>query len=210
MIKDEFISLMNSGGPIMWVIFFVACITLTLLSWEAFRGFLLMKKTQLDYQRMRTAGTFSISPKQVQSSSSPISQLLSEVSYPKLESKNQIAKEFNLHISEISKRVEGSLATIATLGSLLPMLGLLGTVTGMINVFEVIAIQGSGKPEEMADGISQALLTTASGLIIAIPVIFFHHLLASRINSIMIVTHQSIDLILNDDVTLLNRENAHE
>jgi len=82
------------------------------------------------------------------------------------------------------------------------MLGLLGTVTGMINVFEVIAIQGSGDADAMAGGISQALLTTASGLIIAIPVIFCHHLLANRVNALMDITGQAMQVVLHRDISL--------
>jgi biopolymer transport protein ExbB len=92
-------------------------------------------------------------------------------------------------------KLEGTLPTIAVIGGLLPMLGLLGTVTGMINVFEVVAVHGTGNPQEMAYGISQALLTTASGLIIAIPVIFCHHLLSRRLRYTLAVTEQSLQHI---------------
>ena len=81
--------------------------------------------------------------------------------------------------------------------TLLPMLGLLGTVVGMINVFEVIALHGTGDPQEMANGISQALLTTASGLIIAIPVIFAHHLLVQRLQALLATTEQSLLVVMN-------------
>ncbi|MFW2372652.1 MAG: MotA/TolQ/ExbB proton channel family protein, partial [Gammaproteobacteria bacterium] len=84
--------------------------------------------------------------------------------------------------------------------ALLPMLGLLGTVTGMINVFEVIALHGTGKPEEMASGISQALLTTASGLIFAIPVIFLHHLLSRKVNELMVTTSQTMQILIHKDI----------
>ena len=97
-------------------------------------------------------------------------------------------------------RLEGSLPTIAIIGSLLPMLGLLGTVTGMIEVFEVIAIQGSGEAQEMANGISQALLTTASGLIIAIPVIFSHHLLSRKLRYVLALTEQSMHAVYCQDI----------
>jgi biopolymer transport protein ExbB len=111
----------------------------------------------------------------------------------------------NVHVADIALKIEGSLPTIATIGSLLPMLGLLGTVTGMINVFEVIAIHGSGKPDEMAHGISQAMLTTATGLIIAIPVIFMHHLLTRRQTLIMTNLLQSMQIILHHDLDVIKK-----
>ncbi len=201
-IKDEFMALMSSGGPIMWVIFFVACIAMALVLWEALRGQTLIKNARRDYHKLRTNDDYLPI---ANGSVSPIAQLLATTHWPEVQSREDMTKEFNIHLAEITPKVEGSLATIAILASLLPMLGLLGTVTGMINVFEVIALHGSGKPDEMADGISQALLTTASGLIIAIPVIFLHHLLSRRINILMATTHQAIQLILHRDVNTLKK-----
>ena len=74
-------------------------------------------------------------------------------------------------------RYLGLLSTIATLS---PLLGLLGTVLGMIQAFNVIAVQGVGTPATLGGGISQALLTTAAGLSVAIPVILLHRYLSSR------------------------------
>ncbi len=205
-IQYEFLSLMNSGGPIMWVIFFVACIAMILVVWEALRGQTLIKNARHDYHKLRSDNDYLPI---ANGSTSPVAQLLAATHWPEVQSKEDMAREFNIHLAEITPRVEGSLATIAILATLLPMLGLLGTVTGMINVFEVIALHGSGKPDEMADGISQALLTTASGLIIAIPVIFLHHLLSRRINVLMATTHQATQLLLHRDITALKKAQHH-
>ncbi len=201
-LAHEFMRLMNSGGPIMWVIFSVACIAMTLVAWEAMRGQRLMNNARRDYKKLRENNRYL----PIQNGGiSPVAQLLSETQWAEVYSRDDMAREFNIHLASIIPRVEGSLPTIAVLASLLPMLGLLGTVTGMINVFEVIALHGSGKPDEMADGISQALLTTASGLIIAIPVIFLHHLLSRRVNLLMTMTHQAIQLILHQDIDALKK-----
>ncbi len=61
-----------------------------------------------------------------------------------------------------------------------PLLGLLGTVTGMIVTFQAITLYGAGDPKLMAGGISTALVTTVLGLTVAIPTVFLHTLLASR------------------------------
>ncbi|MGE9292023.1 MAG: MotA/TolQ/ExbB proton channel family protein [Puniceicoccales bacterium] len=63
------------------------------------------------------------------------------------------------------------LSVVATLS---PMVGLLGTVSGMVKAFNAIATQGMGNPQMLADNISEALITTASGLIVAIPAMFFY------------------------------------
>ena len=61
-----------------------------------------------------------------------------------------------------------------------PLLGLLGTVTGMIQTFQAITLHGAGDPQTMAGGISQALVTTVLGLVVAIPTVFLHWLASSR------------------------------
>ncbi|HPF35646.1 MotA/TolQ/ExbB proton channel family protein [bacterium] len=72
------------------------------------------------------------------------------------------------------------LAAIAVLASVAPLLGLLGTVLGMIETFDVISVFGTGNARAMAGGISVALVTTQSGLIIAIPGLFISGALARR------------------------------
>lgn len=70
--------------------------------------------------------------------------------------------------------------TIMVLAALAPLLGLLGTVTGMISTFDVIAISGTGNAKALASGISEALITTQSGLITAVPGMLFGAILYSR------------------------------
>ncbi|GAI09208.1 unnamed protein product, partial [marine sediment metagenome] len=66
-----------------------------------------------------------------------------------------------------------------------PLLGLLGTVFGMVKAFNVIAVMGVGKPEALAGGISEALLTTAFGLSIAIPTIVVYNYLSHRVDKLI-------------------------
>jgi biopolymer transport protein ExbB len=103
---------------------------------------------------------------------------------------------FNENIDEIRKilvdeiqihtipSLQKNLSILSTIAKGAPMLGLLGTVGGMINTFEVIAIYGLGDPQKMADGIRFALVTTAGGLIVAIPILFVHTYFRSRIKHI--------------------------
>jgi biopolymer transport protein ExbB len=81
------------------------------------------------------------------------------------------------------ERYLGLLGTIATLS---PLLGLLGTVVGMIEAFNVIAVQGVGTPATIGGGISQALITTAAGLTVAIPTILFHKYLTGRVDRMVL------------------------
>ena len=71
-------------------------------------------------------------------------------------------------ISRVSAAAENRLALINTCVALCPLLGLLGTVTGMIEVFEVMAISGSGNPRSMASGVSKATIPTMAGMVAAL------------------------------------------
>jgi biopolymer transport protein ExbB len=82
--------------------------------------------------------------------------------------------------------LERYLGVLGTIASVSPLLGLLGTVTGMIKVFNVIAVQGVGHPGALAGGISEALLTTAAGLAVAIPSLVFHNYFVSKADNFII------------------------
>lgn len=71
-------------------------------------------------------------------------------------------------ISIVSSQMERNTALIQTCVALCPLLGLLGTVTGMVNVFEVMAISGSGNPRSMASGVSMATIPTMAGMVAAL------------------------------------------
>lgn len=93
--------------------------------------------------------------------------------------------------------VERFLPSIGILAGVAPLLGLLGTVTGMISTFDTITIFGSGQPRLMAGGISEALLTTAAGLVIAIPVLLIHSFLSSRADRLIADTERFSATLLN-------------
>jgi len=82
-------------------------------------------------------------------------------------------------------RLERFLSTLAVLASIAPLLGLLGTVTGMINTFQVITFHGTGDPRLMSSGISEALVTTMLGLAVAIPIMLCHSLLSRRVEMVI-------------------------
>ncbi|MBN2699923.1 MAG: MotA/TolQ/ExbB proton channel family protein [Methylothermaceae bacterium] len=85
---------------------------------------------------------------------------------------------------------------VKLLTAVTPLLGLLGTVTGMIQTFQAISLFGTGDPKLMAGGISQALVTTMLGLAVAIPLLFLHSLLANRSRTIIqILEEQSAALV---------------
>lgn len=85
------------------------------------------------------------------------------------------------------RNLERGLGILETVAGIAPLLGLLGTVIGMIKVFTVISAQGTGQASLLAGGISEALITTATGLVIGIPILVAYHY----------YTHRAEDLILD-------------
>ena len=81
--------------------------------------------------------------------------------------------------------LERGMVWLSTVANLAPMVGFLGTVSGMINAFQAIKEKGDVVPSEVAGGISEALITTAAGLIVGIIIQFFYNFFASRIDKII-------------------------
>lgn len=93
--------------------------------------------------------------------------------------------------------LERNLPVLGTVAVVSPLFGLLGTVTGMISAFETIALVGTGDPQQLAGGISQALLTTAGGLTVALPCLVFFQLFDSWVNRHMVEISQVSTEIVN-------------
>ena len=99
-------------------------------------------------------------------------------------------------LAKASPPLDKNLSVIKLLAAVAPLLGLLGTVIGMIDTFQAITLFGTGDPKLMAGGISQALVTTMLGLIAAVPLLFVHNLLDSRSRAIsQIYEEQAIGFV---------------
>ncbi len=90
----------------------------------------------------------------------------------------------------VAHDLERFLNTLGTIASISPLLGLLGTVVGMIKVFAVITAQGVGDPSVLAEGISEALITTAVGLTVAIPSLMFYRYFRGRVDELVVTMEQ--------------------
>nr|WP_306671559.1 MotA/TolQ/ExbB proton channel family protein [Endozoicomonas sp. ONNA2] len=86
--------------------------------------------------------------------------------------------------------LERYLNTLGTIAAIAPLLGLLGTVIGMIDVFTVLMVEGTGNAGVLAGGISKALITTAAGLTVAIPALIFHRYFTRRIDELVVAMEQ--------------------
>ena len=107
-----------------------------------------------------------------------------------------------LEVAEESGRNEASkldkyLPTLQTIVAIAPLLGLLGTVLGMIKIFDIISLQGTGNAEALSSGIAEALITTAAGLVVAIPAQIFYHIIRSKADAIGMDLEKSSSDIMN-------------
>ncbi|MFO8025861.1 MotA/TolQ/ExbB proton channel family protein [Thiohalophilus sp.] len=87
---------------------------------------------------------------------------------------------------QVILELERYLNTLGTIASITPLLGLLGTVIGMIKVFAAITTQGVGNPSVLAGGISEALITTAAGLSVAIPSLIFYRYFRGKVDALVL------------------------
>lgn len=106
-------------------------------------------------------------------------------------------------------RLERGLRTIKILAAVAPLLGLLGTVVGMIETFQAITLFGTGDPQLMAGGISQALVTTALGLTVAIPMLFLHNLAAAKSRSLINILEEQGAGLLAENILRSRGVPAH-
>ena len=86
--------------------------------------------------------------------------------------------------------LERNLTALGTIAAISPLLGLLGTVIGMIKVFSAIMIEGTGNTAILAGGISEALITTAAGMFVAIPTMIFHRYFHRKVDSLVLEMEQ--------------------
>ena len=138
---------LSAGGPVLWIIFF-ALLALWFFIFERFYYF------------------YKICPHQKQKS---------KETWLKREDKNSwfALKIREEEISKMTQQMSRSISAIKTLVLISPLLGLMGTVTGMISIFDIISISGTGNPRLMASGISLAVIPTMAGLVTALSGLYF-------------------------------------
>jgi len=95
-------------------------------------------------------------------------------------------------------RLERFLNTLGTIALISPLLGLLGTVFGLIKMFFAVMVSGVGDPLKMAGGIGEALVCTATGLCVAIPAYFFHRYFRGRVTDYVVEMEQQTILLIDE------------
>lgn len=92
--------------------------------------------------------------------------------------------------TQVNHDLERYLTALGIIASIAPLLGLLGTVVGMIDVFNSLMLEGAGNANVLAGGISTALITTAAGLSVAIPALMFHRFFLRRVDELVVDVEQ--------------------
>ncbi len=122
--------------------------------------------------------------------SSPLGSILSAGILNRYQSRDIMKESIEDTGRHIVHELERYLNTLGTIAAITPLLGLLGTVIGMIKVFATITTQGVGNPGALAGGISEALLTTAAGMSVAIPTLMFFRYFRGRVRMLVLRMEQ--------------------
>lgn len=144
-----------------------------------------IKNNQLDSARLRELRV-----------SSPLGQILATGLVNSKYGRAAMIESIEQTAAQVVHDMERYLNTLGTIAAITPLLGLLGTVVGMIRVFSEIMLQGTGNASALAGGISEALITTAAGLSVAIPTYMFHRYFIRKVDSLVLSLEQeSIKLV---------------
>jgi len=131
------------------------------------------------------------------SQSNVIQEMIDNIKEAKsYQSKENIIDEL---ISNYSSKLDWGVSWIKFVAAVAPLLGLLGTVIGMIETFQAITLFGTGDPKQMAGGISQALITTMLGLMVAAPLLGFYTYISDRVNTLIQVVEEKGSYLLSKE-----------
>ena len=187
------LELFKEGGFLMWPILTCSVVSLSIILerfWSLQQKRIAPDRLVAQVWQWAKAGHLDEKRLQNLRLSSPLGRILA-AGLVNRSHEREVMKE---SIEEIGRQVAHSLDrflnTLGIIASISPLLGLLGTVIGMIKVFSVITEQGIGDASVLAGGISEALLTTAAGLSVAIPTLIFHRYFSSKVSDLVMTMEQ--------------------
>lgn len=192
------LGLFSAGGALMWPILLCSVITLTLISerFWALRLRRVIPENTLS-QALALLNHMDKSKLEQLARSSPLGRILA------IGLKHGGAELFVItdRVQDAGRHavhdLEKYLSGLGTIAAIAPLLGLLGTVIGMIDVFSNIMLQGVGQSQALAGGIATALLTTAAGLLVAIPALIAHRYFERQVENLSIELEQQTALFVD-------------
>lgn len=188
------------GGPVMWPLLALSVLALTVAIWrymalrQATRGIdVFMRELRELVGRGDVKGAVDACGRAGGPVAAIVRAGLLRLGRPRDEVELSLQDAAAHELAEL----ERGLPVLATIAMVAPLLGFLGTVTGMINSFEALAAVGLNNPAAVASGISEALITTATGLIIAIPVQMIYNYFVTRVNAAVRNMEAAANLLLD-------------
>jgi biopolymer transport protein ExbB len=152
-------------------------------------------------EQVRTwARTRKLDPSHIDtlSKNSPLGELLAAALSVRNRSRDIIKERIEDAGRHVVHRLERYLTTLGTIALISPLLGLLGTVIGLIRMFLAVMVHGIGNAQQMAGGIGEALVCTATGLVVAVPAYIFHRYFRSRVSSLVVVMEKEAIALLDE------------
>jgi len=187
--RAGFFERINQGGFVGYIILLILTAGLSM----GVLQFLFLRNESQTIENELGTGNYS--------ESSTLGKLNSIYSKYKGDTPEELEAQLEDVLAKAAPALEKNLSIIKLLAAVAPLLGLLGTVIGMIETFQAITLFGTGDPKLMAGGISQALVTTMLGLIAAVPLLFVHNILDSRSRAIsQIYEEQAIGFVASSSV----------
>ena len=176
--------MVRAGGPLMWPIILCSVIALAITLerlWSLQRSRVVPVEALPQASRLLSADAIDDRALESLRASSPLGRVLATV----VTDRDLTRDERIARIQEVGRH-ERYLNTLGTVASVAPLLGLLGTVTGIIRAFSVLEAGIVTQPDVLSGGISEALVTTAAGLLVAIPALIAHRGLRGHIDALVI------------------------
>lgn len=176
----------KDGGPVMWPLLACSIAALTVILYKAYQFVSIRGDGEPLLERIEAfvrAGQPDEARKACEKVRGPVAALV-KTGLGRLGSPKSLVREAvqDAGLHELAS-LESFLPLLQTVGTISPLLGFLGTVLGMINAFFAVAKFGLGDPSVISSGVAQALITTATGLIIAVPAFAFYNYFVARVNA---------------------------
>lgn len=187
------LELIKAGGLLMWPIILCSIIAMAIIGerfWSLREVKIVPKNLVAKVWQWQKVGHLDKKRIQDLRNSSPLGMVLAAGLVNRNHSREIMKESIEETGRHVAHDLERFLNTLGTIASISPLLGLLGTVIGMIKVFTVITSMGVGDPSILSEGISEALITTAAGLSVAIPSLMFHRFFRGKIDGLIITMEQ--------------------
>lgn len=187
------LELIKAGGLLMWPIILCSIIAMAIIGerfWSLREVKIVPKNLVAKVWQWQKVGHLDKKRIQDLRDSSPLGMVLAAGLINRNHSREIMKESIEETGRHVAHDLERFLNTLGTIASISPLLGLLGTVIGMIKVFTVITSLGVGDPSILSEGISEALITTAAGLSVAIPSLMFHRFFRGKIDGLIITMEQ--------------------